>query len=55
MSSLRFFTKQQEDFVALGFNSLHTYISQDISNENVDELIEDESNVDEVYAEEDFD
>ncbi|MFH7765997.1 type VI secretion system Vgr family protein [Acinetobacter sp. BSP-28] len=55
MSSLRFYTPQQTEFTALGFNSLNTYLSQDISNDNGDELIEKILEDDEVYTEEDFD
>ena len=59
MSSFRFYTPQQAEFTALGFNSLNTYLSQDISNDNLDELIEEtEEEIledDEVYTEEDFD
>lgn len=59
MTSLRFYTPQQTKFTALGFNSLNTYLSQDISNDNCDELIEEtEEEIledDEVYTEEDFD
>jgi type VI secretion system secreted protein VgrG len=59
MSSLRFYTPQQAEFTALGFNSLNTYLSQDISNDNGDELIEEtEEEIledDDVYTEEDFD
>lgn len=59
MSSFRFYTPQQIEFTALGFNSLNTYLSQDISNDNGDELIEEtEEEIledDEVYTEEDFD
>ncbi|MCT8089367.1 type VI secretion system tip protein VgrG [Acinetobacter sp. C_4_1] len=59
MSSFRFYTPQQAEFTALGFNSLNTYLSQDISNDNGDELIEEtEEEIledDEVYTEEDFD
>ncbi len=59
MSSFRFYTPQQTEFTALGFNSLNTYLSQDISNDNGDELIEEtEEEIledDDVYTEEDFD
>ncbi|NNG75380.1 type VI secretion system tip protein VgrG [Acinetobacter sp. ANC 4277] len=59
ISSLRFYTPQQSEFTALGFNSLNTYLSQEISNDNIDELIEEiEGEIfedDEVYTEEDFD
>lgn len=59
MSSFRFYTPQQTEFTALGFNSLNTYLSQDISNDNSDELIEEtEEEIledDDVYTEEDFD
>ena len=59
MSSLRFYTPQQTEFTALGFNSLNTYLSQEIPNNNCDELIEEiEEEIledDEVYTEEDFD
>ena len=59
MTSLRFYTPQQTEFTALGFNSLNTYLSQDISDDNCDELIEEiEEKIlkhDEVYTEEDFD
>jgi len=59
MSSFKFYTPQQAEFTALGFNSLNTYLSQDISNDNGDELIEEtEEEIledDEVYTEEDFD
>lgn len=59
MSSFRFYTPQQAEFTALGFNSLNTYLSQEISNDNFDELIEGtEEEIlenDEVYTEEDFD
>ncbi|NNH34535.1 type VI secretion system tip protein VgrG [Acinetobacter sp. NIPH 2377] len=59
ISSLRFYTPQQAEFTALGFNSLNTYLSQEISNDNCDELIEETeeeiSEEDEVYTEEDFD
>ena len=58
MSSLRFYTSKQSDFAALGFNSLHTYLTQEISNGNIDELMEeieeDTFEDDEVYTEEDF-
>jgi type VI secretion system secreted protein VgrG len=59
ISSLRFYTPQQSEFTALGFNSLSTYLSQEILNDNIDELIEEiEGEIfedDEVYTEEDFD
>lgn len=59
MSSLRFYTPQQTEFTALRFNSLNTYLSHEISNDNCDELIEEtEEEIledDEVYTEEDFD
>lgn len=58
ISSFRFYTPQPAEFSALGFNSLNTYLSQDLSNDNVDELIEEtEEEIledDEVYTEEDF-
>ena len=58
ISYLRFYTPQQAEFTALGFNSLNTYLSQEISNDNIDELIEETEEIseeDEVYTEEDFD
>ncbi len=59
ITSLRFYTPQQTEFTALGFNSLNTYLSQDIADDNCDELIEEiEEKIlehDEVYTEEDFD
>ncbi|OAL80979.1 type VI secretion system protein [Acinetobacter sp. SFB] len=59
ISSLRFYTAQQSEFTAVGFNSLNTYLSQEIPNDNIDELMEEiEEEIfedDEVYTEEDFD
>ena len=57
MSSLRFYTPQQTDFMALAFNSTHVQIKQKLyDSENKDELLEEalfEEEADEVYAEED--
>ena len=57
MSSLRFYTPQQIDFMALAFNSTHVQIKQKLyDSENKDELLEEalfEEESDEVYAEED--
>ncbi|WP_216935941.1 MULTISPECIES: type VI secretion system Vgr family protein [unclassified Acinetobacter] len=56
LSTLRFYTSQQTDFVALGFNSLQTHLIQELGNENIDELlseIEESDLEDDVYTEED--
>ena len=56
LSTLRFYTSQPTDFVALGFNSLQTHLIQDLDNESIDELlneIEERDLEDDVYTEED--
>ena len=62
LSSLRFYTTQAENFIALGFNSPYVSLKQKaLEEENVDELLEELDNFevisdfdDDVYAEEDF-
>src|SRR5690606_18241682 len=57
LSSLRFYTEEQTDFVASGFNSSQTYLIQELNNENIDELlneIEEEEIEDEIYIQEDI-
>ncbi len=62
LSSLRFYTTQAENFIALGFNSPYISLKQKaLEEENVDELLEELDNFevisdfdDDVYAEEDF-
>ena len=61
VSSLRFYTSEKTEFVALGFNSSYVYLTQSaVQDNNIDELwveIEEETELeeDEVYAEEDLD
>ncbi|QTD64295.1 type VI secretion system tip protein VgrG [Acinetobacter towneri] len=60
VSSLRFYTSEKTEFVALGFNSSYVYLTQSaVQDNNIDELwaeIEEETELeeDEVYAEEDL-
>ncbi len=59
ISSLRFYTSEETDFMTLGFNSLRTYIIQEYINENdIDELLEEveleEEYLNEINIEEDM-
>ncbi len=57
LSTMRFYTSQQTDFLALGFNSSQTFLIQELDNEGIDELIDDieEGEIkDEIYVKEDI-
>jgi type VI secretion system secreted protein VgrG len=56
MSSLRFYTPEETDFIALGFDSSYVSLVQKrLDGENIDELLDEAlSNGDDVYSEEDF-
>ncbi|HHW51870.1 MAG TPA: type VI secretion system tip protein VgrG [Acinetobacter towneri] len=55
LSTLRFYTSQPTDFVALGFASLYTQLIQESNLDNIDELMDEVTEInseDDVYAEE---
>ncbi|UNW09739.1 type VI secretion system tip protein VgrG [Acinetobacter indicus] len=56
LSTFRFYTPQSTDFIALGFNSLHTHLSGALSDEQIDYLLEEieEDQEDEVSTHEDI-